>query len=45
LKKNQVVWTGTVKTTEPGDVPAAIRAYVAAVMKALDEQNLVGVRQ
>jgi hypothetical protein len=45
LKKNEVVWTGTFKTTEPDDVRAAIDTYVSAVMKALGAQNLIGVRQ
>jgi hypothetical protein len=45
VAKNEVVWTATIKTTEPGDVRAATRSYVQAVMKALDAQNLVGTRQ
>lgn len=45
LAKNEVVWTGTIKTTEPDDVPAAIRNYVSAAMKALEAQNLIGARQ
>lgn len=39
--KNEVVWTGTVKTTELENVPTAIKTYVEAVMQALDEKNLV----
>jgi hypothetical protein len=39
--KNEVVWTGTLKMTEPEDVRTAIKAYVEAVIKALDEKNLV----
>jgi hypothetical protein len=45
LEKNAVAWTGTIKTTEPEDVRAAIKSYVDAVMKALDAQNLVRRRQ
>ena len=43
--KNDVVWTGTIKTTEPENVPMAIKSYVEAVMKALDEKNLIRERQ
>ncbi len=45
LGKNEVVWTGTIKTTEPENVRTAIRSYVEAVMKALDEKNLIRKRQ
>lgn len=41
VTKNQVVWTGTLKSSEPDNVNAAIRSYVAAVVKALDEKNLI----
>ena len=39
--KNEVVWTGTIKTTEPDDVKTAIKAYVKAVIKTLQEKNLL----
>ena len=42
LGKNAVVWTGTITTTEPSDVKAAIRAYVETVMRALRENNFLG---
>ena len=42
LGKNEIVWTGTIKTTEPENVPTAIRSYVEAVMKTLQEKNLIG---
>ncbi|HMA81016.1 MAG TPA: hypothetical protein VKR81_08995 [Candidatus Binatia bacterium] len=45
IAKNEVVWTGTIKTTEPDDVRAAIKSYVETVMKALDAQNLVRRRE
>jgi hypothetical protein len=45
LAKNEVVWTGTVKTTEPGNVGKAIKEYVAAVIKALTEKNLLVVKR
>ncbi|MGH7797351.1 MAG: hypothetical protein ACREQ2_21035 [Candidatus Binatia bacterium] len=41
LGKNDVVWTGTIKTTEPENVPTAIKSYVEAVMKTLEEKNLI----
>jgi hypothetical protein len=45
LAKNEVVWTGTVKTTEPENVNKAIKDYVAAVIKALSEKNLLAVKK
>ena len=45
IVKNEVVWTGTIKTTEPENMRTAIRSYVDAVMKALDEKNLIRKRQ
>ena len=39
--KNEVVWTGTIKTTEPENVRTAIKSYVGAVMKTLEEKNLI----
>jgi len=44
LRKNEVVWTGTIKTTDTDDVKAAIKTYVSAVMRALDEKHLLGQR-
>jgi hypothetical protein len=41
VAKNELVWTGTIKTTEPEKVQTAIKSYVEAVMKALDAQNLL----
>ncbi len=44
LRKNEVVWTGTLKTADSDDVNAAIKSYVAAVMRALDQKHLLGER-
>lgn len=44
LAKNEVVWTGTLRTTMPDDVKAAIRSYVQEVVTALNQQNLLGVK-
>lgn len=41
LGKNDVVWTATIKTTEPENMRTAIRSYVEAVMKSLQEKNLL----
>jgi hypothetical protein len=40
VAKNELVWTGTVKTKEPANVQAAIRSYVQTITKALAAQNL-----
>ena len=40
VAKNELVWTGTVKTREPTNVQAAIRSYVQTITKALAAQNL-----
>jgi hypothetical protein len=44
VRKNAIVWTGTVKTTEPDNVNKGIKSYVEAVVKALNEKNLLGIR-
>jgi hypothetical protein len=41
IPKNEVVWTGTVKTTEPENVRTAIKSYVDTVIKTLQEKNLI----
>jgi hypothetical protein len=45
VAKNELVWSVTIKTTEPENVQTAIKSYVDAVMKALDAQNLLPSRQ
>jgi hypothetical protein len=45
VARNELVWSATIKTTEPENVQAAIKSYVAAVIKALDAQNLLPGRQ
>jgi hypothetical protein len=45
LRKNEVVWTGTLKTTAPENVDTAIKTYVQNVIKALKEKNLLGAKQ
>jgi hypothetical protein len=41
LSKNEIVWSGTIRTTQPDNVQAGIRSYVDAVMKTLRERNLI----
>jgi hypothetical protein len=45
LKKNETVWTGTIRTTEPENVNTAIKNYVATVIKALNDKNLLGAKK
>jgi hypothetical protein len=40
VARNDLVWTGTVKTTDPTNVQSAIKSYVQTVIKALAAQNL-----
>jgi hypothetical protein len=40
VAKNELVWTGTLKTREPTNVQAAIRSYVQTITKALAAQDL-----
>ena len=40
LARNDLAWTGTVKTKEPGNVQTAIKSYVETVTKSLAAQNL-----
>ena len=41
LATNEVIWTGTVRTTDPRDLDREIRNYVETVISALGEQNLI----
>ncbi len=41
IPKDEIVWTATIKTAEPENARTAIRSYVEAVMKTLDEKNLI----
>jgi hypothetical protein len=45
LVKNEMVWTGTVQTTEPENVDRAISDYVETVISALKEKNLLGTKK
>jgi hypothetical protein len=40
VAKNELVWTGTVKTRDPSNVQTAIQSYVQTITKALAAQNL-----
>lgn len=39
--KNQLVWSGTVQTTAPGNIGQEIKRYVDTVIKALDKEKLL----
>jgi hypothetical protein len=45
LTKNEVVWTGTLKTTAPDNVDSAIKTYVQNVIQALKDKNLLGTNR
>src|SRR2546426_7104512 len=45
VAKNDVVWAGTVQTTQPENVNTAIKSYVEAVVKALNEKNLLRIKK
>jgi Domain of unknown function (DUF4136) len=45
VAKNEVVWTGTIKSVEPENVQTAIKSYVEAIMKALQDKNLIRRRE
>jgi hypothetical protein len=45
LKKNETVWTGTLKTTDSDNVNAAIKSYAGTVIKALNDRNLLGAKK
>ena len=38
---NQLVWTGTVETSAPGDINKEIARYVDIVIDALKSKNLL----
>ena len=41
IARNQLVWTGTAQTTEPGDVGTEIRRYVDTMVGALADNHLL----
>ena len=45
LIKNEVVWTGTLKTIANDNVDSAIKTYVGNVIGALKDRNLLGIKQ
>ena len=45
VAKDQLVWSGTLRTSEPENVETAVKLYVETVMNALKEKNLIGVRK
>ena len=45
ITKNEVMWTGTIRTTEPDNVKTTIKTYVDTVIKSLRENNLIPARE
>jgi len=41
VRQNQLVWSGTVETTAPGNLNKEIQRYVATVIKALKKDNIL----
>jgi hypothetical protein len=41
MKKNRVVWSGTVETTAPGNIGKEIRSYIKIVISALENKKLL----
>src|SRR5689334_15747173 len=41
IAKNEVVWSGTIRSTDSDNVQAAIKSYVTSVIRTLDEKNLL----
>ena len=39
--KNEVVWTGTLRTTAPGDIKEEVKRYAETVIQAIKENNLL----
>jgi hypothetical protein len=44
IAKNQLVWSGTVQTRNPGDINKEIKRYVDTVVDALKKTNLLSAR-
>jgi hypothetical protein len=41
IARNEIVWTGTIRTIDPENISAAIRDYVKTVIDALTEKKLL----
>ncbi|MGN6720190.1 MAG: hypothetical protein ACTHLX_22715 [Candidatus Binatia bacterium] len=41
IAKNEVVWSGTIRSTDSDNVQADIKSYVTSVIRTLDEKNLL----
>jgi hypothetical protein len=41
LRKNRLVWSGTVQTTDPGDINKEIKQYVEKVIDALKSKDIL----
>jgi len=45
LAKDEIVWTGTLRTSEQENLNTAVKLYVEAVINALKEKNLLGAKK
>ena len=43
VRQNQLVWSGTVQTTQPGNLNKEIKKYVTTVVRALKNENILVV--
>jgi hypothetical protein len=41
VRRNEVIWSGTVRTPDPDDVQEAIEEYVQTVMRELDDRDIL----
>jgi hypothetical protein len=41
IAKNEVIWTGTIRTINPDDMPKEIADYVGVVVSALKAENIL----
>ena len=44
VKRNQLVWSGTVQTQRPGDISKEIAHYVDVVIDALKDRHIIAAR-
>jgi hypothetical protein len=45
LAKDDIVWTGTLRTSEQDNLTTAVKLYVETVINALKEKNLLGAKR
>jgi hypothetical protein len=45
LAKDEIVWTGTLRTSEPENHNTAVKSYVETVINTLREKNVLGAKK